>query len=159
LIPLAGGLRADGMRFALVVSRFNEFITARLRDGAAGALRRLGAAESDVVVIEVPGALEIPAIAHAAVRSGRHDAVVCLGAVIRGDTTHYDHVSVAAVSGAAQVALEAAETGVVVTVGILTTENLEQAIGRAGGKAGNKGAEAAMAAVELVDLRRRLGGK
>ena len=153
---IAGNLRAVGMRFALVASRFNSFITDKLVGGAVDVLRRMGAAEDDVTVLWVPGALEIPALARTVARSGRHDAVVCLGAVIRGSTPHFDHVSTAAISGAAQVALEAEPQGVVVTVAILTTENLEQAIERAGSKAGNKGADAAVAAVELVDLRRQL---
>jgi len=153
---IAGKLRADGMRFALVASRFNSFITDKLVQGAVDVLQRVGAAAEDVTVVWVPGALEIPATARTLARSGRHDAVVCLGAVIRGSTTHFDHVSTAALSGAAQVALEAESQGVVVTVAILTTENLEQAIERAGSKSGNKGADAALAAVELVDLRRQL---
>jgi 6,7-dimethyl-8-ribityllumazine synthase len=145
------------MRFALVVSRFNSFITERLLGGATDALLRMGAAEGDLAVHWVPGAMEIPALARSLARAAEHDAIVCLGCVIRGSTAHYDHVCLAAVGGVAEVALEAEERGVVVTSGIVTTENLEQAIERAGAKAGNKGADAAAAAAELVDLRRQIG--
>jgi len=154
---VAGRLDAGGMRFALVVSRFNRFITDRLLEGAIDTLRRMGASEGDLTVLWVPGAMEIPALARTLARAAEHDAVVCLGAVIRGATPHFDHVCIAAVGGAAEVALEAEERGVVLTAGILTTENLEQAIERAGSKSGNKGSDAAMAAVEMVDLRRQLG--
>jgi len=154
---LAGRLRADDFRVALIVSRFNSFITDRLLDGALDVLSRMGAPEENLTVVHVPGAMEIPPLAAELARSGKHDAVVCLGAVIRGATTHFDHVSMASVGGASQVALEAVEHGVAVTVGIITTENLEQAIERAGSKAGNKGAEAATAAIEVADLLRQLG--
>jgi 6,7-dimethyl-8-ribityllumazine synthase len=145
------------MRFALVVSRFNSFVTERLLGGATDVLLRMGAAEGDLAVHWVPGAMEIPALARSLARAAEHDAIVCLGCVIRGSTAHYDHVCLAAVGGVAEVALEAEERGVVVTSGIVTTENLEQAIERAGCKAGNKGADAAAAAAELVDLRRQIG--
>jgi 6,7-dimethyl-8-ribityllumazine synthase len=153
----AGRLDAAGLRAAVVVSRFNSFITERLLAGALDTLVRMGAEKDDLAVHWVPGAMEIPALARTLARSGEHDAVVCLGAVIRGGTAHYDHVCLAAVGGVAEVALEAEASGVVVTSGIVTTESLEQAIDRAGGKAGNKGADAAAAAAELVDLRRRIG--
>lgn len=157
MTSVAGRLDASGMRFALIVSRFNRFITDRLLEGALDTLRRMGASEGDLTVLWVPGAMEIPALARTVSRTAEHDAVVCLAAVIRGATPHFDHVSLAAVGGTAEVALEAEERGVVVTAAILTTESLEHAIERAGSKSGNKGSDAAMAAVELVDLRRQLG--
>jgi 6,7-dimethyl-8-ribityllumazine synthase len=148
-----GDIRGDGLRFAIVVSRFNEFICARLLEGALDALVRHGARDEDLHVIRVPGAFEIPAMARWAAYSGRYDAVVCLGAVIRGATPHFEYVAAEAAKGVAHVALEAP---VPVVFGVLTTDTIEQAIERAGSKVGNKGWDAAMAAMEMTQLRRGL---
>ncbi len=150
---LEGKLQAQGMRFALVVGRFNEFITGKLLDGALDTLRRHGAEEDDLTVAWVPGAFEIPLMASRLAASGDYDAVLALGAVIRGSTPHFDYVSAEVSKGVAQVSLE---TGVPVIFGVLTTDTLEQAIERAGSKSGNKGAAAALAAVEMVDLLRKV---
>ncbi len=150
-----GEIRADGLRFALVVSRFNEFISGRLLEGTLDALMRHGARDEDVHVIRVPGAFEIPAMARWAASSGRFDAVICLGAVIRGSTPHFEYVAAEVSKGVAQVALEAT---IPVTFGVLTTDSIEQAIERAGSKAGNKGWDAALSAMELAHLRKRLAG-
>lgn len=150
---IEGPLSAEGLRFALIVSRFNDFISAKLAEGALDALIRHGAADEDVVLVKVPGAFEIPVIARKLAESGRHDAVICLGAVIRGATAHFDYVAAEVSKGIAQVSLQ---SGVPISFGVLTTENLEQAIERAGSKAGNKGFEAAMAAIEMATLLRRL---
>jgi len=144
-----GELNAKGRKFALVVSRFNEFITGKLLDGAIDCLTRHGAADDDIDVVWVPGAFEIPVLARRVAGSGRYDGVVCLGAVIRGQTPHFDYVASEVSKGVAHVALE---SGVPVTFGVLTTDTIEQAIERAGTKAGNKGADAALAAIELADL-------
>lgn len=156
--PGAGGayeghLNGTGIRVAVACSRFNDFITERLLAGATDTLRRLGVADSDVDTVWVPGALELPLVAAKLAGSGRYDAVVTLGAVIRGATTHYDLVAGHCAAGVARVALD---HGLPVVFGVLTTETVDQAIERAGTKAGNKGAEAAATAVEMVDLLRRL---
>jgi 6,7-dimethyl-8-ribityllumazine synthase len=148
-----GALKAEGFRFALIASRWNDFITARLVEGALDALERLGAAEKDVAVYKVPGAWEIPLTAQKLAATKNFDAVICLGAVLRGQTPHFDYVAGEAAKGAAQAAMQ---TGVPVMFGIVTADTLEQAIDRAGVKAGNKGFEAAMAAVELVNLYRNI---
>jgi 6,7-dimethyl-8-ribityllumazine synthase len=148
---LEGKLDATGLKFALVVSRFNSFISERLVEGSMDALRRHGAAEQDIDLIRVPGAFEIPLVAGKAAGSGRYQAVICLGAVIRGATPHFDYVSSEVTKGVASVSLE---TGVPVSFGVLTTDNIEQAIERAGTKAGNKGFDAAMSAIEMVNLLR-----
>jgi 6,7-dimethyl-8-ribityllumazine synthase len=150
---LEGKLNAEGLRFAVVVSRFNDFISARLVDGAMDALVRHGAREDDIVLIKAPGAFEIPVVAKKLAKTSNYDAVVCLGAVIRGATPHFDYVAAEVSKGIATVGLE---TEVPVTFGVLTTDSLEQAIERAGSKAGNKGWEAAMAAIEMADLLRKL---
>jgi 6,7-dimethyl-8-ribityllumazine synthase len=150
---LEGHLRADGVRLALVCSRFNRFITDRLLDGALDAVRRHGGQEGDVTVAWCPGAFEAPLVAQRLAQTGRFDAVVCLGAVIRGATTHYDHVAGGVGSGLMQAALK---TDVPVLFGVLTVETIEQAIERAGTKAGNKGFEVTAAAIEMVDLLRRI---
>jgi 6,7-dimethyl-8-ribityllumazine synthase len=142
-------LRAEGKRFAVVVSRFNDFITDRLVGGALDALTRNGAAAEDIDVVKVPGAFEIPLAARKLVAKQRHAAVICLGAVIRGATPHFDYVSAEVSKGVAQVGLEA---GMPVIFGVVTTDTIEQAIERAGTKAGNKGRDAAVAALEMVDL-------
>lgn len=150
---LEGELRATGMRFGVVASRFNSFVVDRLVEGAVDTLVRHGALVSDITVVRVPGSLEIPFAARRLARSGQYDAVVCLGAVIRGATTHYDHVASGSVGGVAQAALE---TDVPMAMGILTTDTVEQAIERAGAKAGNKGADAAATAIEMANLARKL---
>lgn len=148
-----GGLIGTGLRVGIVVSRFNEAITSRLLAGAEDGLRRHGVAEADVDVAWVPGALEIPLVAQRMARSGRYDAVVCLGVVIRGATIHFDLVANGVASGTARVALD---TGVPVIFGVLTTDTIEQAVERAGTKAGNKGFDAALAAVETVRALRAI---
>ncbi|RMF77950.1 MAG: 6,7-dimethyl-8-ribityllumazine synthase [Nitrospirae bacterium] len=150
---LEGQLDARGMRFGVVVARFNDFVTARLLEGAVDALTRHGAAEEAIDCAFVPGAFEIPAAARRLAATGRYDAVICLGAVIRGATPHFDYVAAEVAKGVGQVGLEAE---VPVLFGVLTTDTLEQAIERAGSKAGNKGTEAALAAIEMVDLLRRI---
>jgi 6,7-dimethyl-8-ribityllumazine synthase len=150
-----GKLMGEGLKFALVVSRFNSFITERLLEGALDSLRRKGVKEEDLTVVRVPGAWEIPLVARRLAQAKAHDAVICLGAVIRGSTPHFDYVAAEASKGIAMVSLE---TGVPMAFGILTTDTLEQAIERAGSKAGNKGFAAAEAAIEMVNLLRELGG-
>jgi len=150
---LEGKLSAAGLRFAVIVSRFNDFISSRLVDGAMDALVRHGADESQVTLLKVPGAFEIPLVAKKIAESGKYDAVVCLGAVIRGATPHFEYVAAEVSKGIAAVALE---SNIPVTFGVLTTDNLEQAIERAGSKAGNKGYEAAVAAMEMANLFREL---
>jgi 6,7-dimethyl-8-ribityllumazine synthase len=149
-----GKLTAEGLRFALVVGRFNDFMSARLVDGALDALIRHGAVDEDIAVVKVPGAFEIPAAAKKCALSGAYDAVVCLGAVIRGATPHFEYVAAEVSKGVASIGLE---SSVAVTFGVLTTDTLEQAIERSGSKAGNKGFEAAMAAVEMANLFKQLG--
>ena len=144
-----GRLSAGGFRFALVSSRWNDFLTARLVEGALDALERLGADDDAVEHFRVPGSFEIPLAALKAAQSGRFDAVVCLGTVIRGQTPHFEYVAGEVTKGVAHVGLQ---TGVPVLYGIVTADTLEQAIDRAGVKAGNKGFEAAMSAVEMVNL-------
>jgi 6,7-dimethyl-8-ribityllumazine synthase len=144
-----GRLSAGGFRFALVSSRWNDFLTGRLVEGALDALGRLGADEGSVEHFRVPGSFEIPLLAQKVAQSGRFDAVVCLGTVIRGQTPHFEYVAGEVTKGIAHVGLQ---TGVPVLYGIVTADTLEQAIDRAGVKAGNKGFEAAMSAVEMVNL-------
>ena len=148
-----GSLISKEIKIGVVAARFNEFITAKLLSGAMDGLLRHGVREEDVHVAWVPGAFEIPLIASKMAKSGRYDAVICLGAVIRGATSHYDYVCNEASKGIAAVSLE---TGVPVMFGVLTTENIEQAIERAGTKAGNKGYDCALGAVEMVNLIRAL---
>ena len=150
---IEGALVADDARFAIVASRFNEFITRSLLDGALDALRRHGADPEAVDVAWCPGAFEVPLVAKKMAASGRYDAVICLGAVIRGATSHYDYVAGGVASGIAEAA---SSTGVPVLFGVLTVDTIEQAIERAGTKAGNKGAEAAVGAIEMVNLLRQL---
>ncbi len=149
-----GDLNAKGMKFGVVVSRWNSFITERLLQGTVDALRRNGCNEADITVVRVPGAFEIPSQARTLAQSGRYDAVITLGCLIRGETTHYEHISTEVTRGIGQ---SAQETGVPHTYGVLTCENLEQALDRAGLKAGNKGFEAAISAVEMVSLQRKTG--
>jgi 6,7-dimethyl-8-ribityllumazine synthase len=148
-----GKLVATGLRFGIVVSRWNEFVTGRLLEGALDGLERHGAASESVDVAWVPGAYEIPLVARRLALSGRYQAVVCLGALIRGATPHFDYLAGAVASG---IASAGAESGVPVIFGVLTTDTVEQAIERAGTKAGNKGAEAAVAAIEMANLMKEL---
>jgi 6,7-dimethyl-8-ribityllumazine synthase len=144
-----GRLNADGFRFALIASRWNDFITSRLVEGAVDALERLGADEKSVELYKVPGSFEIPLLALKLASSKKYDAVICLGTIIRGQTPHFEYIAGAVTKGIAQAGLQ---TGVPVVYGIVTADTLEQAIDRAGVKLGNKGFEAAMSAVELVNL-------
>ena len=148
-----GKLSADGIKVGIVAARFNEFITSKLLSGALDCLKRENVAESDIEVAWVPGAFEIPLIASRMAASGRYDAVICLGAVIRGNTSHYDYVCSEVSKGIAHVSLS---SGIPVMFGVLTTDNIEQAIERAGTKAGNNGAECAHGAIEMVNLMREM---
>ncbi|WP_196604301.1 6,7-dimethyl-8-ribityllumazine synthase [Pectinatus haikarae] len=150
---IEGHLSAKGLRFAIVVARFNEFITSKLLSGAIDTLNRHDASQDDVTVAWVPGAFEIPLVAKKMAQSDKYDAVICLGAVIRGSTTHYDYVCNEVSKGVATVGLS---TGVPTIFGVVTTENIEQAIERAGTKVGNKGTDAAMSAIEMADLLRKI---
>jgi 6,7-dimethyl-8-ribityllumazine synthase len=146
---IEGKLLAEGKNFALVVSRFNDFVTGKLLEGALDALTRSGANDENIDIIKVPGAFEIPLAAKKLAQKSRYHAVVCLGAVIRGATPHFDYVSAEVSKGIAQVSLE---TSTPIIFGVVTTDTLEQAIERAGSKSGNKGWSAAMAAVEMANL-------
>ena len=151
---LEGSLDGAGMRVCVVVSRWNEFITRQLHEGAVTTLRERGLHEADVTTAWVPGAFEVPTAAKWAAESGRFDAVVCLGAVIRGETPHFEYVAGGAAEGIRVVSLG---TGVPVIFGVLTVDNVEQALSRTGGKDGHKGSESAQAAIEMVNLRRLIG--
>jgi 6,7-dimethyl-8-ribityllumazine synthase len=151
---IEGQLNATGMKFALVVSRFNHFITDRLVEGCLDALVRHGASDADITLVRVPGSFEIPPVVRRLARSGRHDAVIALAAIIRGDTPHFDYLAAEVTKGLAQAGMES-DTPVI--YGVITTDTLEQAIERAGTKAGNKGADAAKSAIEMVDLGKRMG--
>jgi 6,7-dimethyl-8-ribityllumazine synthase len=146
---IEAGLQAKGKKFGIIASRFNDFITARLIDGALDALIRSGAEDMDITLLKVPGAFEIPLAAQKMAKLGKFDALICLGAVIRGATTHYDYVCAEVSKGIASVSLD---SGIPVMFGILTTETIEQAIERAGTKAGNKGFDVALGAVEMANL-------
>lgn len=148
-----GKLEARGLRIALIVSRFNSLISEQLLEGALDILRRHGAEEENLRIVRVPGAFEIPLVASRVAEEEKVDAIICLGAVIRGATPHFDFVSAEVSKGVAAVGLK---TGIPVIFGVLTTDSVEQAIERAGTKAGNKGADAAAAAIEMADLLRRL---
>ena len=148
-----GQLAVDGQRFALVVSRFNEFITTKLLAGAVDALTRHGCDEENITCVHVPGSFELPFVAKKLAESGAYDAVICLGCVIRGHTPHFEYVAAEAAKGIAQVGLS---TGVPTTFGVITADTLEQAVERAGAKAGNKGADAAQSAIELLSLLKQL---
>lgn len=150
---LQGELTAGGLRFALVVSRFNAFITERLLQGALDGLTRAGADGKAITVVRVPGAFEIPVAAKHLAQTGRYDAILCLGTIIRGETPHFEYISAETSKG---IAAAAFESGVPVSFGILTVENLEQAVDRAGLKSGNKGFEAAMTAIEMANLVRKI---
>lgn len=152
---IEGSLNAQGLKICLLVSRFNSFIGERLVEGAIDALLRHGAEREHLTVVRVPGAFEIPPVARKIALSGKYDALVCLGAVIRGSTPHFDYVSAEVSKGIAAVSMEA---GIPVTFGVLTTDTLEQAIERAGSKAGNKGFDAAVAAIEMANLYKAVQG-
>ena len=148
---IQGRLNAQGLRVAIVASRWNDFIVSRLIGGATDALERLGASSDAITVIRVPGSFELPLAAKRAAVSDEYDAVICLGVVIRGETSHNEYIAAEVIKGVAQVSLE---TNLPITLGVVTADNLEQAIDRAGAKSGNKGFDAAMTAVELVNLFR-----
>ncbi|MBV8207298.1 MAG: 6,7-dimethyl-8-ribityllumazine synthase [Acidobacteria bacterium] len=150
---LEGGLRASGRRFGIVVARFNQFITERLLAGALDALRRTGASEADIELVRVPGSFELPLAARLLAQSGRCHAIICLGCLLRGETAHYDVIVQEVTRGIGQ---SAQETGIPHAFGVLTCDTLEQAVDRAGLKMGNKGFEAALAAVEMSDLATRM---
>ncbi len=150
---IEGRLLGEGKKFGIVVSRFNDFITDKLLDGALDVLRRHAVKDSDIDIVKSPGSFEIPVIAQKLVKSKKYDAIICLGTVIRGATSHYEYVAAQAAKGIAQVALSSEKP---VSFGIITAENLEQAIERAGTKHGNKGASAAMSALEMVNLWQEL---
>jgi 6,7-dimethyl-8-ribityllumazine synthase len=151
-----GKIRADGLRFGIVVSRFNNFITERLLEGALDALRRNGAGEDAIDIYRTPGSFEIPAVAKRVLASDQYDAIICLGAVIRGATPHFSYISAEVTKGIAQLSLE---SGVPITFGVITADTIEQAIERAGTKVGNKGWDAALSAIEMANLYRELGAK
>ncbi len=148
-------LNAEGRRFAIIASRFNDFITNRLVEGAEDALVRNGAESKTIDIIKVPGAFEIPLTAKKVVMRKKHDAVICVGAIIRGATSHYDYVCAELTKGISHVSLE---TGIPVMFGVLTTDTIEQAIERAGSKSGNKGWDAALGAIEMVNLLEEIQG-
>ena len=150
---IRGKLDATGMRFGLVVSQFNSLITERLQAGAIDALCRHGAREEDIEVVQVPGAFDIPLFAKKLAASGHYHAIVCLGAVIKGETPHFDYISAAMTQGIKEVMLA---HGLPVTLGVLTTESIEQALDRAGAKLGNKGFEAALSAIEMANTLKAL---
>lgn len=150
---IEGKIVAKGMKFGIVASRFNDFICGRLIEGTIDALIRAGAEEKDIVIYKVPGSFELPLTAKKLAKSNRFDAIICLGAIIRGATPHFEYISAEVSKGIAVVGLE---TEVPVVFGVLTTDTIEQAIERAGTKSGNKGADAAMTAIEMVDLFKKI---
>lgn len=152
---LTGCLDGSGLRICVVVARWNSFVTEKLLAGAVATLREHGVADDDLAVVRVPGAFEVPTAARWAAASGAFDAVACIGAVIRGETAHFEYVAGGAAEGIARVAQD---TGVPVIFGVLTVESVEQALSRAGGKDGHKGSEAALAAIEMANLRKLLAG-
>lgn len=153
MAAIVGNLVASGLKFGIVNARFNDFINERLLAGAVDTLVRHGAAESDITTVWVPGAFEIPVVAKKMAESGKYDAIICLGTVIRGSTTHYDYVCNEAVKGIGAISLQ---TGVPVMFGVLTVESIEQAIERAGTKLGNKGGECALGAIEMVNVLKQI---
>ncbi len=150
---IQGDLAAKGLKFAIVASRFNDFITTKLLDGAIDGLLRHGASESDIDIVKVPGSFEIPLAARMLAQSKKYNAIICLGAVIRGATPHFEYVSAEVSKGVAAVSME---TGLPVIFGVLTTDTIEQAIERAGTKSGNKGWDAALSAIEMANLMRQI---
>ncbi len=153
---LQGDLQGQGLRIGVVVARFNDFITSKLLEGAQSALARHGVRDEDVTIANVPGSFEIPLAAKKMAESGSYDSVICLGAVIRGETDHYEHVAGEAAKGIAGASLT---TGTPVIFGVLTTDTLEQAINRAGGKQGNNGYSAGLAAIEMANLLRAMDAR
>jgi 6,7-dimethyl-8-ribityllumazine synthase len=153
---IEGQLSAAPYKFGIVISRFNEFITHRLLDGAIDCLTRHGAKEKSIDVVQCPGAFEIPQVAQQLVKSGNYDAVICLGCVIRGETPHFDYIANAVSAGLNRLALN---SSVPIVFGVLTTDSLDQAIERAGAKSGNKGWESALAAIELADVFSKISSK
>ncbi len=153
---IEGNLSSKGLKFAVIVSRFNDFISSRLLEGAVDTLLRSGAAEGDMDIVKVPGSYEMPVVAKRLASMGSYDAIICLGCVIRGDTPHFDYVAAEAAKGIAKVSLDA---GVPVSFGVITADNLEQAIERAGTKSGNKGRDAALTAIEMANLLKAMGRK
>jgi len=150
---IQGELQATGLKFAIIVSRFNDFITGKLLEGAVDGLLRHGAKEEDIEVIKVPGAFEIPLTAKKVASKGLYNAVICLGTVIRGATPHFDYVAAEVSKGVATASME---TGVPIAFGVLTTDSIEQAVERAGTKSGNKGFDAAMTAIEMAQVFKKL---
>ncbi len=150
---IEGKIKADGLRFGIVVSRFNNFITERLLEGALDALRRHGAAEDDIEIIRTPGSFEIPAVVRRLIGRNRYDAIICIGAVIRGATPHFEYISAEVTKGIAQLGLQCE---IPIAFGVITADTIEQAIERAGTKAGNKGWDAAISAIEMANLYRAL---
>lgn len=149
-----GMLTGEGLKFGLVVSRFNEMISKKLLDGAMDALRRQGVKEEDIEIAWVPGSYETPVVALKMAEANKYEAIICLGAVLRGATPHFDYIASAVTKGIAKVALK---TGIPVINGVITADNLEQAIERAGAKRGNKGFDAALSAIEMANLMRKMG--
>jgi 6,7-dimethyl-8-ribityllumazine synthase len=152
---IEGNLSAAGLKFSIIVGRFNSLITDRLLSGALDALARTGADTAAIEIVKVPGSWEMPVVAQEIAAQKRHDAIICLSAVIRGDTPHHEYIAAEAAKGLAQASLR---YGIPIAFGVLTTDNLEQAVDRAGAKGGNKGFDAAMSAVEMGNLMRRLRG-
>ena len=148
-----GELQSKGLKFAIIISRFNDFITGRLLDGALDALLRHGASEEDIEIIKVPGAFEIPLTAKRIANKKSHDGIICLGTVIRGATPHFDYVAAEASKGIATASME---TGVPIAFGVLTTDTIEQAVERAGSKSGNKGWDSALVAIEMAQLFKKI---
>jgi 6,7-dimethyl-8-ribityllumazine synthase len=150
---IEGELQAKGLKFGIVMSRFNDFITSRLLDGARDALLRHGAKEDDITVIKVPGSFEIPLVAKKMASKGAYNAIICLGTIIRGATSHFEYIAAEVSKGIATVSFE---TGIPVTLGVITTDTIEQAIERSGTKSGNKGWDAALSAIEMAQLLKKL---
>jgi 6,7-dimethyl-8-ribityllumazine synthase len=150
---IEGELKAEGLRFGIVVSRFNDFITSRLLDGALDALLRHGAAEADIDVVKVPGSFEIPVVAKRIAMKGTFDAVICLGTVIRGATPHFEYVAAEVSKGIASASMQ---TGVPIAFGVITSDTIEQAVERSGTKSGNKGWDAALSAIEMAQVMKKL---
>ena len=150
---IEGSLSAKGLTFGVVISRFNDFIGDRLMQGAIDTLLRSGASEADIRVVKVPGSFEIPVAAQALIKNGKYDAIICLGAIIRGSTPHFDYIASEAAKGIAKLSMEA---GLPIAFGIITADSIEQAIERAGTKSGNKGRDAALNAIEMANLFKEL---
>ena len=150
---IEGDLQAEGLKFGIIVSRFNDFITSKLLDGALDALRRHGAGEKDIEVVKVPGSFEIPMVARKLAAKGTYHAIICLGTVIRGATPHFEYVSAEVSKGIASASME---TGIPIAFGVITSDTIEQAVERAGTKSGNKGWDAAITAIEMAQVMKKL---